>query len=47
MMIINEIIHETTLSHSPKMNSKEERKNITFIELIVVIMLNSGDVSHK
>lgn len=40
------IIHETTAPYSPEMNGIAERKNITLNELVVAIMLNSGDASH-
>jgi len=36
------IIHETTAPYSPEMNGKVERKNRTFTESVVSIMLNSG-----
>jgi len=41
-----EIIHETTAPYSPEMNGKVDRKNRTFIELVVAIMLNSGAAPH-
>lgn len=40
------IIHETTAPYSPEMNGKAERKNQTFIKLVVAIMLNSGAAPH-
>jgi len=40
------IIHETTAPYSSEMNGKAERKNRTFIESVVSIMLNSGAASY-
>jgi len=40
------IIHETTTPYSPEMNGKAKRKNRTFTELVVAIMLNSGAAPH-
>lgn len=40
------IVHEITAPYSPEMNGKADRKNITLIELVVAITLNSGVASH-
>lgn len=40
------IIHEITAPYSPEMNGKAERKNRTFAELVVAIMINSGAAPH-
>ena len=40
------IIHERTAPYSPEMNGKAERKNRTYSELIVAILLSSGAASH-
>src|SRR3954469_3458558 len=40
------IVHETTAPYSPEMNGKAERKNRTFTELVVAIMMNSGAAPH-
>ena len=35
------IIHQIIIPYSPEMNGKDERKNRTFIESVVSILLNS------
>jgi len=40
------IIQQTTALYFPEMNGKSERKNRTFTELVVSIMLNSSASPH-
>jgi transposase InsO family protein len=40
------IIHETNIPYFPEINGKSERKNKTFTELVVAIILNSGAAPH-
>ena len=40
------IVHERTTPYSPEMNGKAKRKNMTFTELVVAILLNSGVAKH-
>ena len=40
------IIHERTAPYSPEMNGKAERKNRTYTEVIVSILLNSSAASY-
>lgn len=40
------IIHDTSPSYSPEMKGRAERKNRTFTELVVVIMLNFSASPH-
>ena len=41
-----ENVHETIAPYSPEMNGNAKRKNRTFTELLVAIMLNSGATPH-
>ena len=46
MNFIHGIVHETTAPYYLEMNGKGERNNITLIEFVVTIMLNSSVAPH-
>ena len=47
MNFIHGIVHETTAPYYLAMNGKIERKNRTFTEHVVAIMMNSGAAPHS